>query len=219
VEAEGFEKYLHTRYVGHKRFSLEGAETTIPVLATILTEAAKARSPEAVIGMPHRGRLNVFANIIGTPLAKILSGFEEIPDPLSIQGSGDVRYHLGASGEFHGAEGSGIFVSIAPNPSHLEWVNPVVEGIVRAKQDRRGDVMRNSVLPILIHGDAAFAGQVLSGKPSICRCFTAIAREAPSISLSTTRSVLPPRPKKPGPLPTLRTLPDPYRRRFLRQWR
>jgi len=159
VEAEGFEKYLHTRYVGHKRFSLEGAETTIPVLATILSEAAKARSPEAVIGMPHRGRLNVFANIIGTPLAKILSGFEEIPDPLSIQGSGDVRYHLGASGEFHGAEGSGIFVSIAPNPSHLEWVNPVVEGIVRAKQDRRGDVMRNSVLPILIHGDAAFAGQ------------------------------------------------------------
>ncbi len=159
AEAEGFEKYLHAKYVGHKRFSLEGAETTIPVLATILEEAAKAASSEAVIGMPHRGRLNVFATIVGTPLTRILSGFEDIPDPLSIQGSGDVRYHLGASGEFHGSEGSRIFVSVAPNPSHLEWVNPVVEGIVRAKQDRRGDAARNSVLPILIHGDAAFAGQ------------------------------------------------------------
>jgi 2-oxoglutarate dehydrogenase E1 component len=157
--AEGFEKYLHTKYIGHKRFSLEGAETTIPVLAKILTEAANADITEAVIGMPHRGRLNVFANIIGTPLIRILSGFEEIPDPLSIQGSGDVRYHLGTSGHFHTPEGRDIFVSIAPNPSHLEWVNPVVEGIVRAKQDRRGDKKRNKVLPILIHGDAAFAGQ------------------------------------------------------------
>jgi multifunctional 2-oxoglutarate metabolism enzyme len=157
--AEGFEKYLHTKYIGHKRFSLEGAETTIPVLAKILSESANADTTEAVIGMPHRGRLNVFASIIGTPLVRILSGFEEIPDPLSIQGSGDVRYHLGASGEFHTPEGRNIFVSVAPNPSHLEWVNPVVEGIVRAKQDRRGDRKRIKVLPILIHGDAAFSGQ------------------------------------------------------------
>ncbi|MBN1570955.1 MAG: multifunctional oxoglutarate decarboxylase/oxoglutarate dehydrogenase thiamine pyrophosphate-binding subunit/dihydrolipoyllysine-residue succinyltransferase subunit [Acidobacteria bacterium] len=159
VNAEGFEKYLHTRFVGHKRFSLEGAETTIPVLAAMLAEAARIHVSEAVIGMAHRGRLNVFANIIGMPLVRILSEFEEITDPLSILGSGDVRYHLGASGEFASPEGDKILVSIAPNPSHLEWVNPVVEGIVRAKQDRRNDALGNKILPILIHGDAAFAGQ------------------------------------------------------------
>jgi multifunctional 2-oxoglutarate metabolism enzyme len=159
VDAEGFEKYLHTRFMGHKRFSLEGAETTIPMLAAILAEAANTHVSEAVIGMAHRGRLNVFANIIGTPLVRILSGFEDIVDPLAMQGSGDVRYHLGASGEFHSPEGNKILVSVAPNPSHLEWVNPVIEGIARAKQDRRGDVLRDQVLPILIHGDAAFAGQ------------------------------------------------------------
>jgi 2-oxoglutarate dehydrogenase E1 component len=159
VAAEGFERYLHTRFVGHKRFSLEGAETVLPVLATILSESANAHVAEAVIGMAHRGRLNVLANIIGTPLAKILSGFEEIADPLSIQGSGDVKYHLGASGKFRSPAGGEIVVSVAPNPSHLEWVNPVIEGIVRAKQERRGDAMRDQVIPILIHGDAAFAGQ------------------------------------------------------------
>lgn len=159
VNAEGFERYLHSKFVGHKRFSLEGAETTIPLLAAILSESADIHVSEAVIGMAHRGRLNVFANIIGTPLARILAGFEDIADPLAIQGSGDVRYHLGASGEFSSPQGNRIQVAITPNPSHLEWVNPVVEGIVRAKQDRRGDVLRNQVLPILIHGDAAFAGQ------------------------------------------------------------
>jgi 2-oxoglutarate decarboxylase len=159
VVAEGFEKYLHTRFIGHKRFGLEGAETTIPVLSTILTECIKANAVEAVIGMAHRGRLNVLANIVGTPLAKILSEFEEITDPLSIQGSGDVKYHLGAAGIFRSSDGSEIEVSLAPNPSHLEWVNPVIEGIVRAKQERRGDVMREKVVPILLHGDAAFAGQ------------------------------------------------------------
>ncbi len=109
--------------------------------------------------MAHRGRLNVLANIIGIPLAKILSEFEEIADPLTTQGSGDVKYHLGAVGKFRSPEGAEISVSVAPNPSHLEWVNPVIEGIVRAKQERRGDAMREQVLPILIHGDAAFAGQ------------------------------------------------------------
>jgi multifunctional 2-oxoglutarate metabolism enzyme len=157
--AEGFEKYLHTRFIGHKRFSLEGAETTIPVLATILSEAANSHVAEAVIGMAHRGRLNILANIIGKPLAKILSEFEEIADPLTPHGSGDVRYHLGAAGEFISPEKNKILVTVASNPSHLEWVNPVIEGIVRAKQDRRGDTTREQVLPILIHGDAAFAGQ------------------------------------------------------------
>jgi 2-oxoglutarate decarboxylase len=159
VAAEGFERYLHTKFVGHKRFGLEGAETTIAVLAAILTECIKAKAAEAVIGMAHRGRLNVLANIIGTPLAKILSEFEEITDPLATQGSGDVKYHLGAAGRYRSPRIGEIQVSLAPNPSHLEWVNPVIEGIVRAKQARLGDVMRDKVIPILVHGDAAFAGQ------------------------------------------------------------
>ncbi len=159
VAAEGFEKFLHTKFVGHKRFSLEGAEVTIPVLATILSESAKAGVAEAVIGSAHRGRLNVLANIVRKPLAKILSEFEDVADLLAPQGSGDVKYHLGAAGKFRSPEGREILVSIAPNPSHLEWVNPVIEGIVRAKQDRRGDASRKQILPLLIHGDAAFAGQ------------------------------------------------------------
>ncbi len=159
LAAEEFERYLHTKFIGHKRFGLEGAETTIPVLATILSESAAAGIAEAVIGMSHRGRLNVLANIIGTSLAKILSEFEEITDPMTTQGSGDVKYHLGSAGKFCSPDGKEITVSVAPNPSHLEWVNPVIEGIVRAKQERRGDISRDKVLPILIHGDAAFAGQ------------------------------------------------------------
>lgn len=159
IAAEGFEKFLHTKFIGHKRFSLEGAEVTIPVLATVLDESARVQASEAVIGMAHRGRLNVLANIIGTPLVKLLAEFEEITDPLATQGSGDVKYHLGASGKFASREGREILVSVAPNPSHLEWVNPVIEGIVRAKQERNGDTNRNRIIPILIHGDAAFAGQ------------------------------------------------------------
>ena len=157
--AEVFEKYLHTKFVGHKRFSLEGAETTIAVLATVLSECAGAGVREAVIGMSHRGRLNVLANIIGTPLARIFSEFEDIVDPFTTQGSGDVKYHLGSAGRFTSPDGRVIAVSVPPNPSHLEWVNPVAEGIVRAKQERGGDVMRDKIIPILIHGDAAFAGQ------------------------------------------------------------
>ncbi len=159
IAAECFEKFLHTKFIGHKRYSLEGAETTIPVLATILSDCAGAHAAEAVLGMAHRGRLNVLANIIGTPLEKILTEFEEITEPLTFQGSGDVKYHLGASGNFRSYENNEILVSLAPNPSHLEWVNPIIEGIVRAKQARRGDILRDQVVPILIHGDAAFAGQ------------------------------------------------------------
>jgi 2-oxoglutarate decarboxylase len=159
IAAESFEKYLNTRFVGHKRFGLEGAETTIPVLARILTDAANTGVREAVIGMAHRGRLNVLANIIGKPLAKILTEFEENTDPMATQGSGDVKYHLGSAGVFHASAGKDILVAVGPNPSHLEWVNPVIEGIVRAKQSRRGDQLREQVIPLLIHGDAAFAGQ------------------------------------------------------------
>jgi 2-oxoglutarate dehydrogenase E1 component len=159
IAAEGFERYLHTKFIGHKRFGLEGAETTIPVLARILSEAADAGVAEAVIGMAHRGRLNVLANIIGKPMPKILAEFEENADPLATQGSGDVKYHLGSAGAFRSSAGKEILVSVAPNPSHLEWVNPVAEGIARAKQERRGDRLRQHVIPVLIHGDAAFAGQ------------------------------------------------------------
>jgi multifunctional 2-oxoglutarate metabolism enzyme len=159
VAAESHEKYLHTRFIGHKRFGLEGAETTIPVLAQILSDAAGEDVPEAVIGMAHRGRLNVLANIIGKPLVKIFDEFEENLDPLATLGSGDVRYHLGSAGTFVSPGGKKIQVAVGPNPSHLEWVNPVIEGIVRAKQARRGDLAGKQVIPILIHGDAAFAGQ------------------------------------------------------------
>jgi 2-oxoglutarate dehydrogenase E1 component len=159
ILAESFETYLHSKFVGHKRFGLEGAEVTIPVLARILNEAVMDNVPEAVIGMAHRGRLNVLANIVGKPLAKMLAEFEENKEPLITQGSGDVKYHLGAAGLFFTDEGREILVSLAPNPSHLEWVNPVVEGIVRAKQERRGDAFREQVIPILLHGDGAFAGQ------------------------------------------------------------
>ncbi|MBM2841654.1 MAG: 2-oxoglutarate dehydrogenase component, partial [Bacteroidetes bacterium] len=157
--AEGLEKFLHTRFIGHKRFSLEGAEAMMVILNVLLDDAARLGKEEIVIGMAHRGRLNVLANTIGKSLAKLFSEFEGYIDPSSTQGSGDVKYHLGARGKHRSPEGREITVSVAPNPSHLEAVNPVVEGIVRAKQDRRGDNNRELIVPVLIHGDAAFAGQ------------------------------------------------------------
>ena len=159
IEAESFEKFLHAKYVGHKRFSLEGCEALIPLLDRVLSDAARAGVKEAVMGMAHRGRLNVLANTVGKPLAQIFSEFEGNVDPESIQGSGDVKYHLGATGTHEAHTGETLAVSVAPNPSHLEWVNPVVEGMVRAKQDAIGDTQRAQVLPVLLHGDAAFAGQ------------------------------------------------------------
>jgi 2-oxoglutarate dehydrogenase E1 component len=159
VAAEGLEKFLHTRFIGHKRFSLEGGETLMPILDRLLDEAAEAGVQEVVIGIAHRGRLNVLANTIGKSLAKIFSEFEGYVDPSTTQGTGDVKYHLGARGRHRTESGKEIDVALAPNPSHLEAVNPVVEGIVRAKQDRHGDRERERVIPILIHGDAAFAGQ------------------------------------------------------------
>ena len=157
--AEAFEKFLHTKYVGHKRFSLEGAETLIPMLDVLFTRAAEAGIEEAVIGMAHRGRLNVLANILGKSYAKMFREFEGDLDPESLDGSGDVKYHLGATGVHTLPGGHAVRLTLASNPSHLEAVNPVVEGMVRAKQDRRGDLERAEVLPVLIHGDAAFAGQ------------------------------------------------------------
>jgi 2-oxoglutarate dehydrogenase E1 component len=159
VEAESFERFLHARYIGHKRFSLEGCEALIPLLDRVLNDAAKDGVVEAIIGMAHRGRLNVLANTIGKPLAQIFKEFEGNADPDSTQGSGDVKYHLGAVGTHQAPTGHTMTVGVAPNPSHLEFVNPVVEGMVRAKQDALGDAERRRVLPILLHGDAAFAGQ------------------------------------------------------------
>lgn len=159
IHAEGFENYIHTKFIGHKRFSLEGAESFMTLLDVVLDELADHNGQRAVIGMAHRGRLNVLANTIGKSLAKIFSEFEGNVDPKTIQGSGDVKYHLGAHGVHKTLNGKEITVEVAPNPSHLEAVNPVVEGMVRAMQDRMRDSQRERAIPILVHGDAAFAGQ------------------------------------------------------------
>jgi multifunctional 2-oxoglutarate metabolism enzyme len=158
--AEAFETFLQTKYVGQKRFSLEGAETVIALLDSVLASAADHELDEVVVGMPHRGRLNVLANIVGKPYAKIFNEFEGNIDPDTAQGSGDVKYHLGAVGTFQAPSGREIAVTLTANPSHLEAVDPVLEGIVRAKQDllNKGEA-GFTVLPVLMHGDAAFAGQ------------------------------------------------------------
>ncbi|HEY5990419.1 MAG TPA: multifunctional oxoglutarate decarboxylase/oxoglutarate dehydrogenase thiamine pyrophosphate-binding subunit/dihydrolipoyllysine-residue succinyltransferase subunit, partial [Streptosporangiaceae bacterium] len=158
--AEAFEMFLQTKYVGQRRFSLEGAESLIPLLDAVLTEAASRGMDEAVLGMAHRGRLNVLANIVGKSYAQIFGEFEGNLDPRSTHGSGDVKYHLGADGVFTAHDRSTIQTSLVANPSHLEAVDPVLEGVVRAKQDvlDMGEP-GFTVLPVLIHGDAAFAGQ------------------------------------------------------------
>ncbi|MCX6165515.1 MAG: multifunctional oxoglutarate decarboxylase/oxoglutarate dehydrogenase thiamine pyrophosphate-binding subunit/dihydrolipoyllysine-residue succinyltransferase subunit [Ignavibacteriae bacterium] len=159
IQAENFEKYIDKKYLGHKRFSLEGSETLLPVLDFLFNEAANDKVQEVMLGMAHRGRLNVLANIIGKPLYSIFSEFEDIVDVNSVQGSGDVKYHLGASGIYRTFYGDEIKVSVASNSSHLEFVNPVVEEIVRAKQKNLGDAEKNKIIPVLLHGDAAFAGE------------------------------------------------------------
>ena len=159
VRVEEFEHFLHARFIGQKRFSLEGAETAVPILEEILDLAGEAHVAEIVIGMAHRGRLTVLATCVGKPLPEIFSEFEGFSDPDSIQGSGDVKYHLGATNVRQTRHGAELVVSVSPNPSHLEAVDPVVVGLVRPKQDRLGDTERARVIPILVHGDAAFAGQ------------------------------------------------------------
>ena len=158
-EAEAFETFLHTKYVGQKRFSLEGGESVIPMIDAVLDSAAHEGILEVCIGMPHRGRLNVLANMAGKSYAQIFREFEGNYGMDSVQGSGDVKYHLGTTGEFRSADGATTKVYLAANPSHLEAVDPVLEGIVRAKQDLLPKDRRHDVLPILMHGDAAFAGQ------------------------------------------------------------
>ena len=158
-QAEAFETFLQTKFVGQKRFSLEGGETTIPLVDEICEAAAETGLDEVAIGMAHRGRLNMLANIVGKKYSQIFREFEGNIDPRTVQGSGDVKYHLGAEGEFVAGSGDKIKVSVAANPSHLEAVNPVLEGIARAKQDILNKGADYPVLPLLVHGDAAFAGQ------------------------------------------------------------
>ena len=159
VEAEGFETYLQVKHTGTKRFGLDGGESLIPFMERILRTAAYVGVEEIVIGMPHRGRLNVLARTLGKPYVAIFSEFEgNSAHPEDVQGSGDVKYHLGASADREFTEGN-MHLSLAANPSHLECVNPVVLGKVRAKQTQRGDEAREKVMGLLMHGDAAFAGQ------------------------------------------------------------
>jgi 2-oxoglutarate decarboxylase len=160
--AEAFETFLQTKYVGQKRFSLEGAETVIPMMDAAIDQAAEHGLNEVVIGMPHRGRLNVLANIVGKPYSQIFSEFEGNLNPSQAHGSGDVKYHLGATGTYIQMFGDNdIEVSLVANPSHLEAVDPVLEGLVRAKQDLLdgGAAEEFAVVPMMMHGDAAFAGQ------------------------------------------------------------
>jgi 2-oxoglutarate dehydrogenase E1 component len=156
--AEGLERYLHTKYVGQKRFSLEGADAFIPLLDDLIQNCGVAGIEEVVIGMAHRGRLNVLVNLLGKSPAALFSEFEGAYDPGRLKGSGDVKYHKGFSADLRTAHGN-VHTVLAFNPSHLEVVDPVVEGSVRARQERRGDERAARVMPLLVHGDAAFTGQ------------------------------------------------------------
>ncbi|MEJ2298550.1 MAG: 2-oxoglutarate dehydrogenase E1 component [Woeseiaceae bacterium] len=158
TSAEGIERYLHTRYVGQKRFSLEGGESLIPMLDDIIQQGGKSGIREIVIGMAHRGRINVLVNILGKNPEELFEEFEGNYDLDELRGSGDVKYHKGFSADMK-TPGGNVHIALAFNPSHLEIVNPVVEGSVRARQQRREDTERIEVLPVLVHGDAAFAGQ------------------------------------------------------------
>ncbi len=159
IAAEGFEQFLQTKFLGQKRFSLEGGESLIPLLDFLIEDAARGGVEEIVLGMAHRGRLNVLAHLLEKPYEMILAEFEGAFLPADISGDGDVKYHLGFSHNHRTRDGHEVHLSLSPNPSHLEAINPVVEGIVRAKQNRRGDLERARVLPVLIHGDASFTGQ------------------------------------------------------------
>ncbi|MBE1290284.1 MAG: 2-oxoglutarate dehydrogenase E1 component [Rhodobacteraceae bacterium] len=159
VEAEGFEKFLHVKYMGTKRFGLDGGEALIPAMEQIIKRGGALGVKEIVIGMPHRGRLSVLANVMGKPYRAIFNEFQGGSfKPEDVDGSGDVKYHLGASSD-RTFDDNTVHLSLTANPSHLEAVNPVVLGKVRAKQDQLGDTERHQVLGILLHGDAAFAGQ------------------------------------------------------------
>jgi 2-oxoglutarate dehydrogenase E1 component len=159
VFCDAFEEGLHRMYVGQKRFSLEGGTTLVPLLRRLIEESAEVGGEQIVIGMAHRGRLNVLAHVLNKRYEYILAEFEGRPLAAAVQGYGDVKYHLGYSTDYETITGKTVHVSMAFNPSHLEAVNPVVEGIVRAKQNQIADHERRRVVPVLVHGDAAFAGQ------------------------------------------------------------
>tara|TARA_R110002124_G_scaffold154372_2_gene321381 strand:- start:6899 stop:10507 length:3609 start_codon:yes stop_codon:yes gene_type:complete len=159
-QAMAFEEFLHKKYIGHKRFSLEGADTLIPMIHFMLNRSAESGIEKAFLGMAHRGRLNMLVNILNKPYHKVFAEFEGSVDPDSIQGSGDVKYHLGTKGVHKAPDGKEVQLELMPNPSHLEAVSPVVEGAVRAMQDHHeSDDAEKKILPILVHGDAAFSGQ------------------------------------------------------------
>ncbi|HET6342615.1 MAG TPA: 2-oxoglutarate dehydrogenase E1 component [Gemmatimonadota bacterium] len=159
VAADTFEETLHRRFPGAKRFSLEGGTSLIPLLVTLVEESAATGVDEIVMGMAHRGRLNVLAHVLGKPYAQILAEFEDRPTAIQTAGHGDVKYHLGYSRNFHAEGGRTVHLSLAFNPSHLEAVDPVVEGNVRAKQEIFHDTARRRAIPLLLHGDVAFTGQ------------------------------------------------------------
>jgi 2-oxoglutarate dehydrogenase E1 component len=159
--AETFERFLNTKYQGTKRFGLDGGEAAVPAIEQILKRGGELGLEEVIVGMAHRGRLNILTNVMGKPFTAVFSEFQgNSPNPNDVQGSGDVKYHLGTSSD-RDFDGHTVHLSLTANPSHLEYVDPVVVGKVRAKQALRGDTERRKVLPILIHGDAAFAGQGL----------------------------------------------------------
>jgi multifunctional 2-oxoglutarate metabolism enzyme len=159
IAAEAFERFLHSKYTGQRRYSLEGADAVIPMLDALFEAACDADMLEAVMGMSHRGRLNVLANVVGKPLNDLFHEFQGDIDPDTVQGSGDVKYHLGITGRFKSRKGKELGVVLTSNASHLESVNPVVEGMARAKQGLIGPLGHFRILPVLLHGDAAFAGQ------------------------------------------------------------
>ncbi|MGC2419234.1 MAG: thiamine pyrophosphate-dependent enzyme, partial [Candidatus Acidiferrales bacterium] len=158
IRAEIFEHVLQTRYLGTKRYSLEGEAALLPLLDAILNAASEQGAEKAMVAMSHRGRLNVMVNIVGRPAAELFARFEDV-DPRSTLGGGDVKYHMGATGDFHAANGRVVEMHLVSNPSHLEAVDPVLMGRTRAKQMRRGERGRRQVVAICMHGDAAFAGQ------------------------------------------------------------
>ena len=162
IRADIFEQVMQQRYLGSKRFSLEGTTALIPLVDEVLDTAAQRGAIELVMGMSHRGRLNVMAHVARRPPQEIFAGFEDV-DPRSVLGSGDVKYHMGATGEYQTRSGGKVHIHLVSNPSHLEAVDPVTVGRTRAKQDRTGAGGREKYLPLLVHGDAAFAGAVLFG--------------------------------------------------------
>src|SRR6266700_5141451 len=158
IRADLFEQVIQQRYLGTKRFSLEGLTVLIPFLDQVFATASAAGVARSLIAMAHRGRLNVMANTIGRAPSEIFAKFEDV-DPRSTLGGGDVKYHMGATGEYTSRSGATIHIHLVSNPSHLEAVDPVTVGRTRAKQDRAGDGGQKQFLPLLVHGDGAFAGQ------------------------------------------------------------